>query len=128
MESIMEAIHSGTYEAAKQEMKMNEKPQEQKRTHRRKALSPMAAIQDAFEVMMEATYEDMECTPEEVANAHRRFENAINYLAARVCENQVQDLWAENQRLRERVTELELNYNQLRSVVVRLEERLNEKK
>lgn len=82
----------------------------------RRALSPMQAIQAAFEVMSEATYEDSEATEADISHAHQRFENAIKYIASRAVEEQLNELWAENQALRERITRLEMQVNQMRGI------------
>lgn len=84
--------------------------------NRRKALSPMQAVQAAFEVMCEATYEDSEATDADILHAHQRFENAIKYIASHAVEEQFNDLWAENQALRERITRLEMQLNQMRGI------------
>lgn len=90
--------------------------QQQRFPLKRKVPSPMDAIQAAIDVMAEAGYEDSDVTPEELKMAHSRFENAINYLAARIADQKVDDLWNENQQLRERITRLEAQINQLRGI------------
>lgn len=77
--------------------------------NRRKAASPMEAIQDAMDVMIEATYEDSEATPEELSLAHRRFENAVKYISALVYDEKFLDVMSDIERLRQRVTDLELS-------------------
>lgn len=84
----------------------------------KRAVRPMDAIQLALDDMIEASYEDSEVTPEELSTAHRRFENAINYLASCVCETMLADVLEENHALRARVTDLELSFQRI----------LNEKK
>lgn len=88
----------------------------------RKAGSPMEAVQMAIEVMAEAGYEDTDVTEEELAVAHRRFENAVKYIISNVSRETIQDLQVENMRLRERVTDLEVKYEHLRSVLARLDD------
>lgn len=88
----------------------------------RKASSPMEAVQMAIVVMAEAGYEDTDVTDEELAVAHRRFENAMKYFVSEVSRETIQDLQVENMRLRERISDLEVKYEHLRSVVARLDD------